>query len=582
MGGGITQFLKKSYFVLSSIYIALIAFLCVIFSFIKYYYYEIYKSKIDIFIFSAKDDNIQALFKIILNDYPVFTILILALFCSLICIYINIKILKLKFKKYRLKPLMLIFSNLLLILIYVLALRGPFKHVAINVQNYSFSQFEVLNDIMLNPLMAFAWAHKQFKEENKFSFIDTNKAKILEEELFPLFKTSTKNEIAKNAKASVYINLMESFGLNLLEFSDKKHNFLGALDKHFKEDFVFTRFLSSANGTINSFAHLFFLSPFGNISTSSFQKQHLDFTPMQIYKKAGYKVIFIYAGNGSWQNIKNYLNILDIDEIIDENDLIKEYPKAAQTENGYGVADEFMYKKIYEILEKNPTNTLIISLSISNHPPYKIPTNELPILNDIPKALLDKLPYKKDKQENIIKAYIYANNEFGKFLSKVKQSSFKDNIIIAATGDHRVRDLSIDYNTQKALAFGVPFYLYIPKKLQNNIYYDKDRIGSHKDIFPTLYDLSLSEVKYLSLGGRNLLAKINDERLEFGFNEVVWIDKYGIYPKGSNKGYFYENNESLKDNNKDFKLDTYHKNFYENYKNLNYYQLAKRLKLTNE
>lgn len=120
---------------------------------------------------------------------------------------------------------MLIFSNLLLILIYVLALRGPFKHVAINVQNYSFSQFEVLNDIMLNPLIAFAWAHKQFKEENKFSFIDTNKAKILEEELFPLFKTSAKNEIAKNAKPSVYINLMESFGLNLLEFSDKKHNF---------------------------------------------------------------------------------------------------------------------------------------------------------------------------------------------------------------------------------------------------------------------------------------------------------------------------------------------------------------------
>lgn len=142
--------------------------------------------------------------------------------------------------------------------------------------------------------------------------------------------------------------------------------------------------------------------------------------------------------------------------------------------------------------------------------------------------------------------------------------------------------MSIDYNTQKALAFGVPFYLYIPKKLQNNIYYNKYRIGSHKDIFPTLYDLSLSEVKYLSLGGRNLLAKINDERLEFGFNEAVWIDKYGIYPKGSNKGYFYENYKSLKDNNKDFKLNTYHKNFYENYKNLNYYQLAKRLKLTNE
>lgn len=37
-----------------------------------------------------------------------------------------------------------------------------------------------------------------------------------------------------------------------------------------------------------------------------------------------------------------------------------------------------------------------------------------------------------------------------KFLDKVKQSSFKDNVIIAATGDHRVREMSIDLNSQKA------------------------------------------------------------------------------------------------------------------------------------
>ncbi|MBK1991970.1 sulfatase-like hydrolase/transferase [Campylobacter sp. 2018MI35] len=580
-GGGITEFLKKTYLILSSIYIAFIAFLCVVFSFIKYYYYEIYKSKIDIFIFSAKNDNIRALFKIALNDYPLFTIFILSLICILFCIYINIKILKAKLKTFHLRPFMLIFLNLLLIIVYILALRGPFKHVAINVQNYSFSNFNVLNDIMLNPIMAFSWAHKQFKQENKFSFIDTNKAKILEEELFPLFKTSMKNEIASNEKPSVYINLMESFGLNLLEFNNKNFNLLGDLEQHFKEDFIFTRFLSSANGTINSFANLFFISPFSNISTSSFQKQYLDFTPMQIYKKAGYKVIFIYTGNGSWQNIKNYLNVLGVDKIIDENDLINEYPKAIQTENGYGVADEFMYKKIYEILEKNPTKTLIISLSISNHPPYKIPYHPLNLEN-IPENLLEKLPYKRKKQEDILQAYAYANNEFGKFLSKIKQSPFKDKVIIAATGDHRVRDMNIDYSTQKAFAFSVPFYIYIPKNLQNNIYYDKYRIGSHKDIFPTLYDFSLNEAKYLSLGGRNMLTKPSNEKLEFGFNDSVWIDKNGVYPNGSNKGYFYENNTSLKDNNKDFKLDEYHKNFYKSHQELNYYQLAKRLKLINE
>lgn len=92
--------------------------------------------------------------------------------------------------------------------------------------------------------------------------------------------------------------------------------------------------------------------------------------------------------------------------------------------------------------------------------------------------------------------------------------------------------MSMDLNSQKAFAYSVPFYLYIPKDLQDNIYYDKDRVGSHKDIFPTLYALSLNNVKYLSVGRRNMLARPSDEKLEFGINDAVWIDKKGIYSGG--------------------------------------------------
>lgn len=384
---------------------------------------------------------------------------------------------------------------------------------------------------------------------------------------------------AEKIHPSVFVNLMEGFGLNLADFANKEHDFLGALDEHFKQDFLFKRFLSSSGGTIPSFANLFFVSPLSNISTSKFQKTYLDLTPIAVYKKAGYKVIFVSAGNGSWQNIKNYLSILGVDEIIDENTLMKEYNEAKNSQNGYGVADEFLYKKVYDLLQKNPHNTLIFALTISNHPPYKIPQHDLPKLENIPQALFDSLPYDKNKQDNIIKAYTYANNEFRKFLDRVKQSSFKDTVIIAATGDHRVREMSIDLNSQKAFAHSVPFYLYIPKDLQNGIYYDKDRIGSHKDIFPTLYALSLSNVKYLSVGGRNMLAKPSDEKLEFGINDLVWIDKKGVYSGG--KGYYFENNHTLKDTNKAFNLDDYTKDFDKFYKELNLYQLAERLQLVN-
>lgn len=568
----------RLYKILSSIYIAFISCLCIGFSYAKYYYYEIYKTKFDIFMFTLKDDNTREILSIIYQDYPILKILALMLIFGIFCIFLNLKILNLKLKTINLSFFNVVILNLILIFVYVIALRGPFKHVALNVQNYSFSKFNVVNDTMLNPIMAFFWALKQYREEADLKVVTPLKAQELKNKLFDYLHQSPRNLKAEKNHPSVFINLMESFGFNLADFTNREHNFLGRLDRHFKEDFLFKRFLSSTNGTIPSFANLFFISPFSNISTSKFQKTYLDLTPIAVYKKAGYKVIFISAGNGSWQNIKNYLNVLGVDEIIDENDLLQDYKEAKDSKNGYGIADEFLYKKAYSLLQKNPHNTLIIALTISNHPPYNFSKNDLPKLENIPQSLLDMLPYEKDKQDNIIKAYAYANNEFGKFLDKVKQSSFKDNVIIAATGDHRVREMSIDLNSQKAFAYSVPFYLYIPRVLQNNIYYDKDRIGSHKDIFPTLYALSLSNVKYLSVGGRNMLAEPSDEKLEFGINSVVWIDKKGVY--SGTKGYYFENNTTLKDTNQAFDLDEYHKNFAILYRELSLYQLAERLGLT--
>lgn len=83
---------------------------------------------------------------------------------------------------------------------------------------------------------------------------------------------------------------------------------------------------------------------------------------------------------------------------------------------------------------------------------------------------------------------------------------------------------------------------------------------------------------YPSLGGRNLLSKPSDEKLEFAFNEVIWADEFGIYPLSSTKGYFYENNTTLKNTNEAFELDEYHKNFTNSYRSLIFYQLGLRLK----
>ena len=46
----------------------------------------------------------------------------------------------------------------------------------------------------------------------------------------------------------------------------------------------------------------------------------------------------------------------------------------------------------------------------------------------------------------------------------------------------------------------VPFYLYVPKKLRANKKPDTSVVGSHTDILPTLYNVSLSNTPYWATG----------------------------------------------------------------------------------
>ncbi|EAI9825668.1 LTA synthase family protein, partial [Campylobacter coli] len=86
------------YFIFSSVYIIVLSCLCIGFSYAKYYYYEIYKTKFDIFMFTLKDDNTKTILSIIYHDYPILKILALMLIFVVFVVFLNLKILNLKLK----------------------------------------------------------------------------------------------------------------------------------------------------------------------------------------------------------------------------------------------------------------------------------------------------------------------------------------------------------------------------------------------------------------------------------------------------------------------------------------------------
>ncbi|MDE6885564.1 MAG: sulfatase-like hydrolase/transferase [Helicobacteraceae bacterium] len=190
-----------------------------------------------------------------------------------------------------------------------------------------------------------------------------------------------------------------------------------------------------------------------------------------------------------------------------------------------------------------------------------------------------------------IAAYRYANNAFGDFLDKLKDSKLKDKVIVFATGDHKFRVLkSLNLNSIVG-DYGVPLYIYLPlayqKQLAKNnikINFNIARVGSHKDIFPTLFELTLSNVKYISLGGRNILSPNLDSKYEFGIHSNIWIDKSGAYQNNllfqwAKNGNFKNIKDLIQTQEVGVEIDVNLKSeFKDDYDKLNRMQLNYRLK----
>lgn len=104
------------------------------------------------------------------------------------------------------------------------------------------------------------------------------------------------------------------------------------------------------------------------------------------------------------------------------------------------------------------------------------------------------------------------------------------------------------------------------------------KLASHKDIFPTLYALSLNECEFLTLGGRNLFDKNALKAYEFAYNGSVVIDKEGIYPRGANVAFAFTEDFLSKDKNQTkIDISPQKAEFFEKYDRLNNLQLNFRL-----
>lgn len=514
---------------------------------LNYYYYKTYGSHVDLFIFGLWEDDSKAVLVNIWRDYPIIRSLLLAVLVGAIAYvssrwYLRSTLGQLNTRMYwhwSITSLVIVFS----IVGTFLIARGSLDSHPLKRYHASVSQYKPLNMMTPNVFMALDWAISDRKDQQDFEPVSQQILTSLMLKMLgqptPNYHTPVNPYLAENPP-HVVVAMMESMGMNILiEDNPDTNDLLGSLRPYWKQGFLFERFMAGTSATIDSIVMTLFHSPVATISHSSVQNIALPSSAVLPYKRAGYEVTFLYGGNGMWRNLANYLPVQGFDRVYDENDIIEAFPEAAQYSGTWGVPDGYLFKYANKVLEEAKKPTLIFIMTVTNHSPYKVPDYYQPKPTAMSERLSSLIGYQGDQAKVLLNTFQYASDALGQFIGRVKASDkLKDNTVIAVTGDHRMRYSSTDEPTEYGLTFAVPFFLDVPQPILDHtpFSYDPQRIGSHRDLFPTLYHFSLSNQDYISLGGENLLAK--DGVSNIGFNASRTISEKGAF-SSSGSGLFY-------------------------------------------
>ena len=528
-------------------YHSVVAVLYVVGCISNYYYYITYGSYVDLFVFGLWEDDSSAVLVNIWQDYPVVRGFLVA-FAVGVLAYVTARwFLHSPLGRVNPRPYwhwsVTSLAVVALFLSTFVTARGTLDNHPLKRYHASVSQYKPLNMITPNVFMALDWAVSDYNDQRTFEPVSEDKLTAQMEMVLgqptPVYHTP-QNDFLQQNPPHVVVAMMEGMGMNIMvEDNPPRTDLLGSLRPHFEDGFLFRRFLAGTSGTIDSIVMTLFHSPVATISHSSVQNITLSGSAVLPYKRAGYEVAFLYGGNGMWRNLANYLPVQGFDRVYDENDIIEAFPDAAQYSGTWGVPDGFLFQFASKVMEEAQRPTLLFIMTVTNHSPYKVPANYQPGPTQISDRFAARAEYEGEQARVLLETFQYAADALGQFMSRIKQSeTLGDRTIVAVTGDHRVRSMTTDEPTEYGLTHAVPFMLHVPQPLLGQVahQYESSRIGSHRDIFPTLYHFSLSDQDYVTLGGENLLAPGGVSNV--GFNLKRSINDKGAF-SNSGSGLYY-------------------------------------------
>lgn len=520
--------------------------------FMDFCYFIYFHSHFNELFFGIARGETKAVLTSAWTDYPVIQITILIIVIMGLIAWSVRKVLNREYEIDKKKLSFRISFIFITVGVYALALHGSLGTLPISRDKDSYISPNIfINDLTLNGVFSLMDTLSEIKKQRSSAedFAVSHGKETLQAVNEALFVQTPSKAFLKENPPHVVFVLMESMSSYYLDLHSTQLNLLGTLEKQLPHCITFRNFLPASNGTIQSLEALMVSNLKASLPET--QLSHMDKPfPMSSsvalpFSKAGYHTTFITGGNLRFGNLDKFVP-RQYFGTVEGNETILSKVKNAQA-GDWGSHDEFVFDRIFEKLDKaNGIPQFIFALTVSNHTPFGLPPAYKPFPVQIPQDILKNIKTDRDLAVKNFTAYQYANDSLGRFIKRLRASPYADNTIIAITGDHNTRQLFTFSYTQLLQSLGVPLILDVPAKYRPTGKIDTSRFASHKDIFPTLFSLALSEATYFKTGN-NLLNAVVPEEEFFALSDTIVMNKYGCILM-QDKPFFYrwqENNPDL-------------------------------------
>ncbi len=393
------------------------------------------------------------------------------------------------------------FTLLLCIGLGILGARGSLGHAQLEIGRSVYSNYTYLNNFAANAqftlmLSIYNWNKERKRGSISYTLSDeelenTMRELVLtnEEHTFlsttnPLLRLTNTQNLEKNY--NIVLVIMESFMSNYIGAQGAEIDLTPRFNALVAEGAFFENFYATGLRTNRGVPSILVSYPAPRVVsiTEEITTSQLAFYSLpHILKDRGYKTSFLYGGDANFDNMKGFLSINGIDEILDIQRLDNKGKKI-----NWGIPDDVLFDNAIEYFDELAlSNEPFFSalLTISNHSPFDVDNSIAPFQNN---------EYGANTQR--FNAFYFADWAIGEFIDKAKTRPWAKDTIFVFVADHGFRTTSkysfdpIHY--QIPLLFWNSHSVIEPRKY--------DIVSSQIDVLPTIMEYLGGTYKHASFG----------------------------------------------------------------------------------